>query len=396
MAEEKMVNCSVCGAPNPPGSKFCNECGVEIKLKPELPAEEVEIDKLLEDLIEIETTPEAEEDESLDLDKEIVDELLDSLLLETEAIPEEEEAEEVVEAEVPVGVQEFECPMCGTTLPVDATVCTGCGAEFEEVVEEPVEAVPEERAPPAEVKPEAPPKVEIAEVEPAKLRILSGRLIDLTVGVTVAVMVIYFLALGMYQLDSLNPVNVGIFFTIAGVGTLIGFALFQISTSAMTQGDRLNKEGRYAEAIEFYNRAIRTGSKPATAWTSKGVAYKRLGMYAEALKCHDIALKLDPENEIAWCNKGDVYYRMGNLSRAIECYDKAIELRPRYAIAWNNKGAALARAGKFEEAKKCHDQAIKIRPKYTVAWLNRGEVLVRLGQREEAQKCLERAKALGA
>jgi pentatricopeptide repeat protein len=345
--------------------------------------EEEEIDKLLEDLGELGEAASAPKDKGgLDIEKEIVDELLDSLLVEEEA-----ETGEI-----------FECPMCGTTLSSDASVCTNCGVEFEApapiVDEELPPPPPRERA--VEEEAEALPKVEVSDVELPKARGLSGRMIDVVVVGTIVGLLAVFFGFGMYSATQISAASLGAFAGVAMAGMVAGLFLFRISTSAMAQGDRLVKEGRYSDALEYYNRAIRMGSKPSTAWSSKGVAFKRMKEYEEALRCEDVAIQMNPKNEFAWCNKGDVYFKLSKYKDAVACYDKALEIRPRYAIAWNNKGAALARLKKFEEAKKCHDKAIKIKPKYIAAWLNRGEVLVRLGKRDEAEKALNRARSLGA
>lgn len=381
MVERRSLRCSVCGYPNPPGSTTCQECGNRLVPTAEARIEEEEIDKLLEDLGEIETpTAPPREKGGLDIEREIVDELLDSLLVE-----EEKEVEEV-----------FECPMCGATLAADAVICDSCGVEFEAPLPPEEEVVPPapEELPEEEYEPSV--KVEVSEVELPKMRVLSGRLIDIVVLVTVIALLAVFFSFGMYSATQITLASLGVFAAVAIAGMTVGLTLFRISTSAMAQGDRLVKEGRYSDAIEYYNRAIRMGSKPSTAWSSKGVAFKRMKEYEEALRCEDIALQMNPNNEFAWCNKGDIYFKMGKFPEAVACYNKALEIRPRYAIAWNNKGAALARLGRFKEARKCHEKAIKLRPRYVAAWLNRGEVLVRLGEREEAQKCLKRAKALGA
>lgn len=369
------VLCTVCGAKNPAGVQFCESCGVELARAAPVTTEP-EIDKLLEELVEIAPGSAPGERESLDIDKEIVDELLDSLLI-------EEELED-----------HFDCPLCGTRLPLDAKSCTKCGASFAEVPAAPAAAP---RAPDA-VEAEGTPSVSVTEEDVSKLRLRSGKLIDFVVLGTIVALIGVFLVFEMYSWAAIsaNPVSLGIFGGIAIGGMAAGFVLFQISTSAIAQGDRLVKTGRYDDALYHYDRAIRMGSKPASAWTSKGVALKRLGRLDEALRCHNIALKLDPKMEIAWCNKGDIYFRAGQLEKAIECYDKAIKIRPKYAIAWNNKGAVLARQGRFEEARACHDEAVRLKPKYVAAWLNRGEVLARLGLRDEAQLCLDRARALGA
>ncbi|MCK4454977.1 MAG: tetratricopeptide repeat protein [Thermoplasmata archaeon] len=370
---EDKIKCEVCGHLNHPKVEFCEECGVKLGVS----EGEEDIDKLLEDLAEIDVPAEGT-DEALDLDKEIVDELLDSLLIEEEG-------------------DLFECPVCSSMIAVESSVCPDCGTEFAELLEKPREkAKPEEEIEiPAEE--EVPVKVEVSEKVP-KLTTSSARMIDGIVIGTIVALVVVFVVFQMWDWnvysESTSPLIV--FAGIAVAGTLLGFVFFKISTSAVAQGDRLVKDGHYLEAIQHYNRAIRIGSRPATAWTSKGVAYKRLKQYDEALKCHDIALKMNPKNEIAWTNKGDVLFRLERFDEALEAFEKALDIRPKYAIAWNNMGATLARMGRFEDAKKCHDQAIKIRPRYPAAWLNRGEVLVRLGERDEAAKCLQKAKSLGA
>lgn len=385
------VTCSVCGAKNPPGVQFCESCGVELA-PATAKGEEPEIDRLLEELVE--TKPEeAGEAESLDIDKEIVDELLDSLLVEEET------------------GEHFECPLCGTVVPVSATTCPKCGATFAEAAPEAgMEAVPPpaeevgEAAPvaaprPAAAKAEAAPvPVAVTDEDVSSLRVHSGRLIDIVVFGTILALVAVFAVFGMWRWSAIadNPLSISVFVLVAIAGMAAGFLLFRMSTSAIAQGDQLVKEGRHEDALFYYDRAIRMGMRPASAWTSKGVALKRIGRMDEALHCHNVALKLDPENEVAWSNKGDIYFRAGQFEKAIECYDKALEIRPKYAIAWNNKGAALARMDRFEEARRCEDQAVRLKPRYVAAWLNRGEVLARLGQRDEAQKCLERARSLGA
>jgi len=387
LPEESKVKCKVCGAENPPGNEFCESCGVKLEAAPQ--KGEADVDKLLEELIEVVPPPatpaEEAEKESLDVEKELVDELLDSLLIE----------------EGGAATEEFECPLCGTPLPVNAEVCTHCGARFAKVEAEeaaPAKAPAPAPAPVEEVEAEAPVAVAVTEEDLSEIRVKSGRLIDLTVLGTVVGLIVIFAGGQMYSSTSIssNPIVLVAFIVVALVGFFIGYGLLRISTSAIAQGDKLVKEGSYQDALYYYDRAIRMGSRPASAWASKGVALKRMGRLEEALHCQNVALKLDLENEIAWCNKGDVYFKLGNLTKAIECYDKAIELRPKYAIAWNNKGAALAMSKRFKEAKECQDKAVQLKPKYVAAWLNRGEVLARLGQRDEAAKCLERAKALGA
>ena len=410
---EQRVRCQVCDALNTPGEKFCEVCGVELKLEAK-PGGEADVDSLLQELIETKTgapSKKGSKPGALDIEEDIVDELLDSLVV-----------DEATAQPAAPAVQEFECPICGATVQENAPECPQCHTPFAPAAGEAVPAVPgvepvpegemgpppgEEAAPEEEVprvvpipkEPEEEPiAVTVTEEDLSKLRVASGRYIDFVVIGTLVGLVATFAGFQMWSLDRVaaNPASLGVFLAIMFTGLALGFVLFQLTTSAIGQGDRLVKAALYDDAIGYYDRAIRVGSKPASAWTSKGVALKRLGKYDEALRCHNVALRIDPKNEIAWCNKGDIYFRLGDAAKAIECYDRALELRPRYAIAWNNKGAALAKSGRFDDARKCHDRAVRLRPRYVAAWLNLGEVLARLGKGAEAEKCLERARSLTA
>jgi len=335
-----------------------------------------EIEALLKQFSEVPTSKgESRGGESLDLDKEIVDELLDSLVVEEQ--------------------EHFECPLCGTAVAVDAKSCPKCQAVFEEagkVAETAGGTGAAEAAPPQGIS------VRVTESAGRRGLAIEGRLMDLLIAGTLAGLTGVFVAFSMYSFDAIarNPMSLAVFGGVAVGGFVAGLVLFQVSTSAIAQGDRLVKAGRCEEAIRLYDRAIRMGYRPANALTSKGVALKRLGRAEDAMRCQRTALKLDPQNEIAWCNLGDLYFHLGKLDDAVASYGKAIAARPRYAIAWNNKGAALARAGHLKEARECHDRAIALQPRYVAAWLNRGEVLVRLGMVDEARVCLERARALRA
>lgn len=399
MPDVTTVACPVCGTANAASASHCTSCGVALTR----PRTISHVDDLLKDLLEPTAETPVPAGDILDLDAEIVDELLDSIIVEEKPGPApaprvEEAVEEAVEDAVEVRV---ECPLCGHEVAEDARRCDNCGTEFEEVV---LEAPPSPAAPTRALARE-PPAVEIpvaaATTESQEKQLhafLAGRSIDLVVIGTVAGLAAVFLGFRMYSWSSfasdLTPVYA--FLGVGAAGMAAGLLLFRISTSALAQGDRLVKSGRHQEALAYYDRAIRMGHRPSNAWTSRGVALKRLGRLEEALRCQQMAVRLDPDNEIAWCNQGDLHFRLGDFAKAMESYEKAIKIRPKYAIAWNNKGAALARMNRFEEAKECHDQAVRLQPKYVAAWLNRGEVLARLGYRAEAQKCLERARALGA
>lgn len=441
MASEKGDPCRVCGAVNPPGTKTCSACG--IALIAASPKSGDDVDGLLKGLLE---TEQARSDAGAD---ENIDDLLDSLVI---------AAEESVDCpicgkSVPPGAEQ--CPDCGSEFVekpiepegptgedlfaldleteldklsdavdvadaaqaevrpgIDQEAEMGALAEPEPVASEepaveseaPLEAVKptaapaQRRTPAAEIREageeEASAEFDTSDGDLPKVHIFGSRYVDYVVVATISAMVAAFAVFGMYQWSNLSAMNVALLIGIAFGGIVASFLMFRASVSAVAEGDRQLRDGKYREALECYERAIHIDSRPSAAWTSKGVALKRMERYGEALKAHNMALKLNPRNEIALCNRGDLMFRVGKLDEALENYDQALGIRPSYAVAWNNKAIALARLGRLDDAKECEDEAVRLKPKYAAAWVNRGRILVQLGFRDEAVRCLQRARAL--
>ncbi len=84
------------------------------------------------------------------------------------------------------------------------------------------------------------------------------------------------------------------------------------------------------------------------------------GKYDEAVQAYDEAIKLDPEYASAWHNKGTALYYLGRYDEAILACDKAIRLDPEDASAWNNTGYALKRLGRTTEANAAFAKALEL------------------------------------
>lgn len=169
--------------------------------------------------------------------------------------------------------------------------------------------------------------------------------------------------------------------------------------SQVLLGDKRYRERQMRESITSYDKAIQAsnalresggwGTNLDVPWYSKGAALIILGKYEEALECIDNALKISPHNEVALVSKGTALSRLDRHREALRCYNEAIRINPRYEVAWNNKGNALARLGKHEEALKCYERAIELDPEYKEAWVNKGYVLAKMGDYDAAARCAD-------
>jgi tetratricopeptide (TPR) repeat protein len=122
------------------------------------------------------------------------------------------------------------------------------------------------------------------------------------------------------------------------------------ATEERHAGMSLYAEGRYAEAVAAYERALETEDDLATR-TNLGNAFKKLGRFEEAGQEYHYVLARNPRDGITW-------YDLGNLMReqlhdvrgAIECYRNATEFAPQMPEAHFSLGAALLDLNDFEAA----------------------------------------------
>lgn len=130
-------------------------------------------------------------------------------------------------------------------------------------------------------------------------------------------------------------------------------ALTVLSTSAygpgdLERGNRLYREGRYAEAVEAYESALRSGTSTPQLFYNLGTALVRLGRYQEAETYLQRALTgVDPElRRRSFFNLGSRFLEAARgdapapgeelLENAIEAYKRALRLDPNDVDAkWN-------------------------------------------------------------
>lgn len=128
-----------------------------------------------------------------------------------------------------------------------------------------------------------------------------------------------------------------------------------------------------------------------TAHLYRGNELKDLGKYEEAILSYDRALEIDPDYHEAWVNRGNALVNLREYEKAIASYDRAIEINPNDFYVWNSRGYTLRMLEQYEEAIASFDRAIEINPNNFYAWDYRGYVLVKLEQYENAIASSDRA-----
>ena len=138
--------------------------------------------------------------------------------------------------------------------------------------------------------------------------------------------------------------------------------------SAYKQGVRLYyREGRYDEAIQWFDQAIGIDPNLPQVWNDRGLCYKEKGNFDEARKSFEQAVELTPKDEEFLYDLGEVLETIGILRRDNKILENAIhnfvlvtEINPNNANAWNHLGVCIKEKGRDEESRQAFEQAQEI------------------------------------
>jgi protein O-mannosyl-transferase len=142
--------------------------------------------------------------------------------------------------------------------------------------------------------------------------------------------------------------------------------------------------GRTEEAKTEFEKALRMNPNYVKAHNNLGLVLAGLGRTEEAMAQYREALRIDPRCAEAHNNLGNVWVNTGRFAEAVAEYREALGINPRYAEAHSNLGFALANLGRMAEAIAAYAEAVRIKPDYAEAHYSLGVLLAAEGKTEEA------------
>jgi tetratricopeptide (TPR) repeat protein len=199
-------------------------------------------------------------------------------------------------------------------------------------------------------------------------------------------------------------------------------------------GNILRSHERYAEAREYYSRALALIDKPAkdnwTLFYSRGVCHERLKSWPEAEADFKKALVLSPDESLvlnylgySWVDQGVnlkqamdyirkavklkpddgyyvdslgwAYYRLGNMAAAVEHLERAVELKPDDPIINDHLGDAYWKVGRTLEAKYQWQQALTLKPEQELVGTLKDKIVSGLLDTAETKSAQDRTTQVG-
>lgn len=159
-------------------------------------------------------------------------------------------------------------------------------------------------------------------------------------------------------------------------------------------GTALQEEGRAAEAVDRYQRALAFEPGYAPALNNLGTALRASGRVDEAVKVYGQALARDGDAANVHFNLGNALMAQGKPAEASAEFQLALQANPRFVDALNNLGMAFDAQGRFDEAIEAFRRATVTDPASAVAFANLGKALAARGSSREAAAAFEQAVGL--
>jgi tetratricopeptide (TPR) repeat protein len=148
------------------------------------------------------------------------------------------------------------------------------------------------------------------------------------------------------------------------------------------------KEGRTAEAIPYFEEALRLSPDHLIALDNLGNAYRQLQQWEQARKVLERAVVVAPQDAEANYSLGMVCAQMDDSDRAYEYLRRALKIRPVYPEALNNLGVLYLRTQRRDLAVASFEECIRVAPAFDQSYLNLARVYSIEGTPDKARGVL--------
>lgn len=153
---------------------------------------------------------------------------------------------------------------------------------------------------------------------------------------------------------------------------------------AVVEGERLQDEGRYADALKAFDRAIADNPLLVTAYLGAGDVLRQQGDYVAAERRYARACEIDPRNFDAQYNHALTLQLLNRWPDAVSAYLRALAIRPEDFQANLNVATAYLQVNEPDRALPFAQKAAGVDPASGAARNNLGRIYAALERHGEA------------
>ena len=148
------------------------------------------------------------------------------------------------------------------------------------------------------------------------------------------------------------------------------------------------REGNTAEAIPYFQEALKLNPDHLIALENLGNAYRQQKKWDEARSLLERAVAVGPGDPEANYSLGMVFAQLNDNDRAYEYLQRALKFRPGYPEALNNLGVLYLRTGRRDEAVASFEECIRVAPAFDQSYMNLARVYALEGTPDKAKRVL--------
>lgn len=154
-------------------------------------------------------------------------------------------------------------------------------------------------------------------------------------------------------------------------------------------GAKLEKSGRYDEAMKLYRAAVAKGIESARLHSRLADLLVRAGKKAEAIPEYEKAARINPGDVASQANLATALMEQGRMADAERVFKAILAIEPSNAAAENGLGVLAIQRQDPASARGYFEKAIEFDPDLVEAQLNLGLLYKMAGDRERARSCFE-------
>lgn len=147
------------------------------------------------------------------------------------------------------------------------------------------------------------------------------------------------------------------------------------------RGQAFIKSGKFPQAIDEFNEAIRQKADTTLAYYRRAECYMAIGQNEKAINDLNVAISLSPNGKqrdlfyhqlgIAHQNLGKIFGGRAHFEEAAAYFTKALDLNPKNGFSYHRRGAVQMDLGQREKALADYNSAEPLLPENQLHWLYR-------------------------
>ncbi|MBP8984372.1 MAG: tetratricopeptide repeat protein [Syntrophobacterales bacterium] len=179
------------------------------------------------------------------------------------------------------------------------------------------------------------------------------------------------------------------------ISTLFGpVPLVQAAEPVLKQAQDAIDAGKYEQAVELADRAIKDNPSLSEAWRLRANAKRMLADWEGARRDYTRAIELDPKNYKAFGGRALARLEQKDYQGAQDDLNRAFAINPDYSTGHAIQGDIYWEKKEYKKSYDAYERATSLNPKAWAAWVGRGNCHVKLGDYRAAVSDYDRAEAL--